>query len=43
LQGCLKLPDGSQPLVGRNSPYYQVMYRRYCCLISFFRLSIHAN
>jgi len=22
LQGCLKLPDRSQPLVGRSSPYY---------------------
>ena len=32
----------SQPLVGRSSPYYEDMWRRYCCLISFFRLSIHA-
>jgi len=42
LQGCLKLPDRSQlvnqyqPLVGRSSPYYQDMWRRYCCLTSFF-------
>ena len=25
-----------------SSPYYQNTYRRYCCLTSFFRLSIHA-
>jgi len=42
LLGCPKLPDRSQPLVGRSSPYYQDMWRRYCCLTSFFRLSIHA-
>ena len=36
LQGCPKLPDRSQPLVGRSSPYYEDMWRRYCCLTSFF-------
>jgi len=35
LQGCLKLPDGSQPLVGRSSPYCAVMWRTYHCLTSF--------
>ena len=37
-----KLPNRSQPLVGRNSPYYENMWRTYCCLTSFFRLSICA-
>jgi len=42
-QGCPKLANKSQPLVGRSSPYYQDTWRRYCCLTSFFfRLSIHA-
>ena len=36
LQGCPKLPNRSQPLVGRKSPYYEDMWRRYCCLTSFF-------
>jgi len=36
LQGCLKLPDESQPLVGWSSPYCVDMRRRYCCLKSFF-------
>jgi len=45
LQGCPKLPDRklsdrSQPLVGRSSPYCGDIWRRYCCLTSFFRLSI---
>jgi len=35
LQGCLKLPDGSQPLVG-CSPYCGDMWRTYRCLTSFF-------
>ena len=43
LQGCPKLAKRSQPLVGRSSPYYENMCRRYCCLTSFFRLSIHAS
>jgi len=36
LQVCPKLTNRSQPLVGRSSPYYQDMWRRYCCLTSFF-------
>jgi len=35
LQGCPKLTKRSQPRVGRSSPYYD-MWRRYCCLTSFF-------
>jgi len=35
LQGCPKFANSSQPLVGRSSPYYQDMWRRYCCLTSF--------
>jgi len=40
--GCPKLMKGSQPLVGRSSPYCEDVWRRYCCLTSFFRLSIRA-
>jgi len=36
LQGCPKLANRSQLLVGRSSPYYQDMWRRYWCLTSFF-------
>jgi len=36
LQGWPKLPDGSQPLVGRSSPYCGDMWRRYCCLTTLF-------
>jgi len=36
LQGCPKLANGSQPLVGRSSPFYEDMWRRYRCLTSFF-------
>jgi len=36
LQECPKLANRSQPLVGRSSPYYDDMWRRYCCLTSFF-------
>ena len=36
LQGCPKLANISQPLLGHSSPYYQDMQRRYCCLMSFF-------
>jgi len=43
LQGCLKLPDGSQPLVGRSSPYYGDVWRTYRCLTTFFHLSIRAK
>ena len=43
LQGCLKLANRSQLLVCQSSPYYEDMWRRYRCLTSFFRLSIHAS
>jgi len=33
---CPKLPDRSQLLVGQSSPYCGDMWRRYCCLTSFF-------
>ena len=36
LLGCPKLLDRSQPLVGQRSPYYQDMWRVYCCLTRFF-------
>jgi len=36
LQGCPKQPNRSQPLVGRSSRYFGNMWRRYCCLTSFF-------
>ena len=36
LQGCPKLANSSQPLVGRSSPYYEDMWRRYRCLTNFF-------
>jgi len=42
LQGFPKFANRSQPF-GRSSPYYEDMWRRYCCLTSFFRLSIHAS
>ena len=42
LPGMPKLTKGSQPLVGRSSPYCGDMWRTYWCLTSFFRLSIHA-
>jgi len=38
LQGFPKLANRSQPLVGQSSPYYQDMWRRYCCLTSFFQI-----
>ena len=40
--GCTKLTKQSQPLVTRSSPYCKDMWGRYCCLTSFFRLSIRA-
>jgi len=43
LQGCPKLANRSQPLVGQSSPYYEDMWRRYRCLTIFFRLSIRAS
>jgi len=36
LHGCPKLPDRSQLLVGRSSPYCGNMWRSYCGLTSFF-------
>ena len=37
LQGCPKLANRSQPLVGRSSPYCEEdLLWRYCCLASFF-------
>jgi len=36
LQGCPKLVNRSQPSVGRSLPYCEDMWRRYCCLTSFF-------
>ena len=35
---CPKLPDRSQPLVHRSFPYCENMWRRYCCLTSFFSI-----
>jgi len=42
LQGYPKQPNRSQPLVGWSSRFCGNMWRRYCCLTSFFRLSIRA-
>ena len=42
LLGCPKLANRSQPLVDRSSPYCDDTWGRYCCLTSFFRLSIYA-
>jgi len=39
LQGCPKLVNRSQPLVGRSSPYCGDMWRTYCCLTSFFPIA----
>jgi len=36
LQGCPKLANRSQPLVGWSSPYYEDMRRRYRCLTNLF-------
>jgi len=36
LKRCPKLPDRSQPLVGRSSPFCGDIWRTYCCLTSFF-------
>ena len=36
LQGCPKLTKRSQPLVDQSLPYCGDMWRRYCCLTSFF-------
>jgi len=42
LLACPKLANSCQTLLGGSSPYYEDMWRRYWCLTSFFRLSIHA-
>jgi len=34
--GVSQTRQGSQPLVGRSSPYYGDMWRRYRCLTVFF-------
>jgi len=31
VQGCPKLANRSQPLLGRSSPYYEDVWRRYQC------------
>jgi len=39
------VPQTGKPISaasGPKFPYYQDMWRRYCCLTGFFRLSIHA-
>ena len=36
LEGCPKVGNRSQPLLGRTSLYYEDMWRTYCCLTSFF-------
>ena len=36
LGGGPKLTKRSQPLEGRNSPHCKDIWRRYCCLTSFF-------
>ena len=40
LLGCLKLPNRSQPLLGRSSPYCGDMWARHGCLIRFFSIVI---
>ena len=40
--GVPQTPDRSEVLVGRSSPYCEDLWRRYCCLTVFFRLSINA-
>jgi len=42
LLGCPKLANRSQPLVRRNSPYCEDLWRTYCHLTSFYSVSIHA-
>jgi len=36
MTGCSKPANQSQPLVSRSSPYCKDVWRRYCCLTSFF-------
>jgi len=43
MMACPKPANRSQPFVSRSSPYCKDIWRRYCCLTSFFFwLSIHA-
>ena len=42
MMGCPKPANRCQPLVDLSSPYCKNIWRRYCCLTSFFRLSIRA-
>jgi len=39
LQGCPKLANRSQPLVGRGSPYCENMWGIYCYLANFFPIA----
>jgi len=43
LLGCTKPANRSQPLVGRSSPILCGMWRRYCCLTSFFPICTKAT
>ena len=36
--GCPKLPNQSQPSLGRSLPYCEHVWRRYCCLTIFFQI-----
>jgi len=36
------VPQTPKPIPAVSGPYYEDMWRRYRCLTSFFRLSIHA-
>ena len=40
--GVSQTPKPISAVSGPSSPYYEDMWRRYCCLTSFFRLSISA-
>ena len=40
--GVPQTPETISAVVGRSSLQYENMWMRYCCLTSFFRLSIHA-
>jgi len=40
LPGCPKPANRSRTIVGWSSPYCEGMWMRYCCLTSFFRLSL---
>ena len=42
IAGVSQTRQPTQPLVGRSSPYCEDVWRRYCCLTIFFRLSICA-